>query len=116
MVFTVLIEIANAAYSIHQAKEQWKEGILIQSREEFIEKTIGVLMLAFTRSDFSIGGMFLGQCVIPVPFLGSVIGLLAGTLVGHLAGNKISEFSSSYIAAAIDKRILEYKILETKQD
>ena len=116
MVFTVLIEIANAAYSIYEAKEQWKEGILIQSREEFIEKTIGAFMLALARSGFSIGGMFLGQCFIHVPFLGSVIGLLVGTLVGHLVGNKISEISSSYIAAAIDKRILEYKILETKQD
>lgn len=116
VVFTVLIEFANAAYSIYQAKQKWNKGKLIQSREKFIENTISALVLALSRSGYSIGGMFLGQCVIPIPFLGSVIGLLVGTLVGHLAGEGISEICSSHLAAAIDKRMSEYQSLKTKQD
>ena len=116
MVFTVLIEVAIAAYTIYQAKKQWNERILIESREQFIEKTISVLVLALFRSGCSIGGMFLGQCVIPIPFLGSFIGLLAGTLVGHLAGKGISKICSSHLAAATDKRMSEYQSLKTKQD
>ena len=112
MVIALIIEVVYAGYTIYQANEQWKEGILIESREKFIENIINALVLALSRSGSSIGAMFLGQCVIPIPFLG----VLAGTLVGHLAGKQISGIVSPYLAAAIDKCITEFQSLKTKQN
>ena len=112
MVIALFIEVGSAGYTICQAIKQWKEGILIESREKFFENTISTLVLALSRSGSSIGAMFLGQCVIPIPFLG----VLAGILVGHLAGKLISGIVSPYLAAAIDKCMPEFQSLKTKQD
>jgi H+/Cl- antiporter ClcA len=47
--------------------------------------------------------MIIGQCFIPIPFVGSFVGLLVGTLVGHIFGKGISQSCSSYLASAVDK-------------
>lgn len=96
---TVLIEFIYAAYSIGQAKKRWKEGILIKSREEFIEKVISVLVVFLSRCGCNIAGMLLGQIFIPIPFAGSIIGLLAGSIVGHYLGQRISEKYSPRLTA-----------------
>jgi hypothetical protein len=100
-----LVEIGNAAYSIYLAKQKWDEGNVIKSRKEFIREVIDILILALSRCGFTIGGMFIGQCVIPIPFVGSLFGMLAGTLVGHVAGKVISEQSSPYLTEAVDNLI-----------
>ena len=105
VVSTALIEIGNAAYEIYLAKQKWNNGLLIKSRKEFIQVVIDAVLLALSRCGFTIGGMIIGQCVIPIPFVGSVIGMLVGTLVGHIAGKSISGISSPYLAVAVDKLI-----------
>ena len=103
MTFTLLFEIVNAVYSIYEAKQKWNEGNLIKTREEFIKEVIDTVLLALSRSGFSIAGMFLGQCLIPIPFVGSFIGLLIGTLFGHFAGKGLSETCTIYLASAVNK-------------
>ena len=116
MLITLIFEVVNAACSINEAKQQWNEGILVKSREEFIEKTINAVVMALSRSSCSIGGMIVGQFFIPVPFVGSVIGLLLGTLAGHYAGKGFSKLISSPIAAFIDKCMSKNQSLQTKED
>ena len=103
VVSTALIEIGNAVYSICKAKKKWDEGVLINSGKKFIQEVINIVLLALSRCGSAIGGMFLGQCVIPIPIVGSVIGLLVGTLVGHIEGRFMSETYSPYLARAVDK-------------
>lgn len=100
---TAVIEIGIAAHTIYEAKQKWNEGTLISSREEFIKEIIDAIVLALSRSGASIGGMIIGQCFIPIPFVGSFVGLLVGTLVGHIFGKGISQSCSSYLASAVDK-------------
>ena len=102
---TALIEIGNAAYKIYLAKQKWDDRLLIKSRKEFIQVVIDAVLLALSRCGFTIGGMIIGQCVIPIPCVGSVIGMLVGTLVGHIKGKCISGTSSPYLAGAVDKLI-----------
>ena len=103
MVSTALIEIGNAAYNIYLAKQKWNEGLLIKSRIEFIKEVVDIILLALSRCGASIAGMFVGQCLIPIPFVGSFIGLLVGTLVGHIGGKVIARNSSSFLASVVDK-------------
>jgi hypothetical protein len=105
-VSTALIEIGNAAYNIYLAKQKWDEGVLIKSSEQFIQVVIDEVIMALSRCGFTIGGMFIGQCVIPIPFFGSIIGLLAGMLVGHFGGKIISQAASPYLARAVDKLVI----------
>ncbi|XP_028408482.1 uncharacterized protein LOC114531039 [Dendronephthya gigantea] len=99
---TLVFEIGNAVYSIYEAKQKWNEGNLIKTREDFIKEVIDTVLLASSRSGSSIVGMFLGQCIIPIPFVGSFIGLLIGNLFGHFAGKGLAETCTKYLASAVD--------------
>ena len=103
MVSAALVEIGNAAYNIYLAKQKWNEGLLIKSRIEFIKEVVDIVLLALSRCGGTIAGMFVGQCLIPIPFVGSLIGLLLGTWAGHIGGKVIARNSSSFIASVVDK-------------
>ncbi|KAJ7331232.1 hypothetical protein OS493_020014 [Desmophyllum pertusum] len=102
---TVVVEAIMAGYDIHNAVKKWKDGRLIKSREEFIEEVTDILLLAFSRSGGSIGGMIFGQLVIPIPILGGFVGAVLGVLVGHCAGKFFSETSTETIARLIESKI-----------
>lgn len=109
---SALVEIVIAAKSIYEAKKKWTEGVLITSRAGFIKEVTDAVMLALSRSGFSIGGMFIGS-LIPIPFVGSFIGLLIGTLIGHLTGKGLSVLGSEHIASVVDGLIAEERQMGT---
>ena len=90
-VVTLIVEAIMAGYDIRNAYKKWKDGVLIESREEFIEEVADIVQLALSRSGGSIGGMILGQVVIPIPILGGLIGALLGVFGGHVAGKLLCE-------------------------
>ncbi|KAL9959530.1 hypothetical protein ACROYT_G032859 [Oculina patagonica] len=96
-----------AVYDIYLANKKWKEGVLIESREEFIKEVTDTVQLALFRSGGSIAGMFVGQIVIPIPILGGLVGAVLGLLGGHLIGKFISEASSKPLARLIENIIAE---------
>lgn len=82
----ILIDTIVVGYEINQNHKKWKEGILIKSREEFTQKVTEAVMAGAGRLGCGIGGMILGQILIPVPFLGAIIGSLLGAGLGDLLG------------------------------
>ncbi|XP_078342932.1 uncharacterized protein LOC144628671 [Oculina patagonica] len=104
---TILVEAIMAVYDIYLANKKWKEGVLIESREEFIKEVTDTVQLALFRSGGSIAGMFVGQIVIPIPILGGLVGAVLGLLGGHLIGKFISEASSKPLARLIENIIAE---------
>ena len=106
VVTTAVMEIVQLAYTIYQAKKKLDEGVLIKSRMDFIKVVIDAIFLALSRCGASIGGMFIGQLLIPVPVVGGLIGMLVGTLVGHFGG-KVIGLCSPYLASGLDKHLKE---------
>ncbi len=102
---TVLVEIIIAGIKIYNANEKCKSGVLIEFREKFIKEVIDSVLLALTRSGGCIAGMFVGELVIPIPFLG---GALLGLLVGHIIGKVLPEISTEYLARLIESIIVKW--------
>ncbi len=76
---TVLFEIIMVGIKIYNAKNDWKKGVLIKSREEFIKEVIDTVLLALTRSGGSIVGMFVGEPTNNSG--GAVLGLFGGHII-----------------------------------
>ena len=102
---TVAIEAIMAGYDIHKEYKKWKEGVLINSREQFIAEVADKVILALSRSGGSIAGMIVGQIVIPVPILGGLLGALVGIFGGHFAGKLFSQTTKEDIGHLIDTLI-----------
>ena len=118
VIFTAVVEIVYVGYAIYKAKEKWDEGVLINSRKGFIKEVINAILLALPRGGAAIGGMFIGQIIIPLPLLGGVfgglIGGIVGMLVGHYGGTGIAHNCSSHVASYLDQRLEEMEPLWTK--
>ena len=99
---TVLVEAIIAGYDIHSAYKKWQDGVLIKSREDFIQEVADKILLFLFRSGGTIAGMFVGQLLIPIPILGGLVGALVGGLFGHIIGKASSATIKETLARKID--------------
>ena len=100
---TIFAEGYLAYREIKSAKQKWKEGIVIKTRKEFIMEVIDSVLSAPFRAGGSIGGMIVGQLLIPIPVLGGIIQAVLGYLSGHCTSKLLTEFGlTEYLAEHID--------------
>ena len=104
-----LMETIIAGYDIHRAHNEWKGrqnqpgGILIKSREEFIQKVTEIVTTGVSRFGFGTVGMMVGQTIIPVPILGGVIGALLGAGLGHCLGRWFGNYAGKAVLWIIEE-------------
>ncbi|CAB4037074.1 Hypothetical predicted protein [Paramuricea clavata] len=108
LVFALVIDVASLVYDIRQAKQKWRKGLLIETKEEFIKEVVGLVITSSFRSIGSVAGMFFGQMFIPVPVGGAIIGTFIGSGLGFGLGKFVSWLCSKRIASALEKRCSSY--------
>lgn len=101
VISTAVVEVFMATYNIQKEYKNWEDGVLVSSREKFIEKVVDNVILAVSRLGGSVGG----QVLIPVPILGGLVGSLVGVFGGHLVGKSLSEFTKEALGQKIDTLI-----------
>lgn len=104
---TILAELCILCMKIKESKRKWDDGLLITKRKGFIKEIIDELIGFLCRSVGSIGGMYLGQFFIPIPFVGAFVGMLLGTFTGDFLSKQIPEKYLSDTASGIDEFIDE---------
>lgn len=102
VISTAVVEALMAGYNIHKEYKKWEDGVLVSSREKFIEEVVDNVILALSRIGGSVGGMIVGQVLIPVPILGGLVGALVGVFGGHLFGKSFSELIKEDLGQTID--------------
>ena len=60
---------------------------------------IGKVLSALFRAGGSIGFMFLGQFLIPIPALGAIVGAVGGSGVGHFSARLLTKVGLTKLLA-----------------
>ena len=77
-----LLEMPIVLFGIYQAYKKWNDGILIESREDFIVEVIEIITKAASRLGFGFLVMAAaGQASIPILIVGGIL----GSIFGHMA-------------------------------
>jgi hypothetical protein len=110
VVVSLVIDVACLVYGIWEATQKWRKGVLIKTREEFIEEVVGLVIKSWFRFVGSVAGMFIGQIFIPIPVVGAIVGILLGSGVGFGLGKFVSWSCSKRIASTLEKWYSSYHL------
>ena len=84
-VVSIIVETFLTCRDIYEAKKKRDKGVVITNRKQFIKTVIDKVISGLLRAGGSIGGMILGQSVIPIPVVGAIVGAVAGVFIGHVS-------------------------------
>ena len=107
---SILAEIYTVYWDISDAKKKWDKRVGVKTREEFIKAVIDSIVSAPLRVLGNVGGMVCGQIIIPIPFLGGLIGAAIGFLCGDFTAKFLTEFGfTEWLAGCIDAFLPSYQ-------
>ena len=108
---SIFAEAFLAYREIMSAKQKWKEGIVMTTRQEFIKEVIDSVLSAPLRAGGSIGGMTFGQFLIPIPVLGGIIGAAIGAFACDYTSKWLTGFDfTEFLAHCIDSHLSPDKL------
>ena len=73
-------------YGVWQANKKRKKGIQIKTNREFASCVAEIVSKSVCRAGLGIAGSAIGQLVVPIPLLGSLVGGCVGAIIGHFIG------------------------------
>ena len=112
----IIAEVILLCYDIYKAKDKWDKGVVIKSRKDFIKEVIDIVVSAFFRAGGSVGGMILGQFLIPIPVGGGIVGAVGGVVLGHWSAKLLTETGlTERFSKRIDAFIAAKKDTENKE-
>lgn len=91
----LVLEGAAFGYNTHKAYKEYENGEI--NKKQFRAKVADAGCSSGIRFVCSSIGGVIGQFLIPVPFLGGLIGCTIGTILGHFLGKRASKCSAKAV-------------------